>query len=307
MASLLSIETAIGSIGRYSTTAPVVLGSITFYGVEIPDVLTNGGQQRIVAQWLPGGTKVIDRLGNDPDRFSWSAKFIGPNALARAQAVAQMRDAGIPVPFSAPGVNEKVVIAEFAFDYSRKGAIIPYRIQLERQPATTQSGATQTSALSALIGNDAASAVETVTSTLETGAQALSNIAAQGQSVIGQVAPLANIVGAGSALASVGDKLTMVQGLSGAGVNLASTPENVASIATSLKSAGVGLMTTISQTSSNIGGISVSNGASLAAVTANAGAQSGAVDASALVNRSYANTLAAADKTGSWQLVTAAS
>lgn len=306
MASLLSIETAIGSIGRYSTTAPVALGSVTFYGMEVPDVLTNGGQQRIVAQWLPGGAKVIDRLGNDPDRFSWSAKFTGPNALSRAQAVAQMRDAGIPVPFSAPGVSENVVIAEYAFDYSRKGAIIAYRIQLERQPATTQSNAAGASALSALIGNDAASAVEAVTSTLATGAQALSSIAAQGQSVIGQIAPLANIVGAGGALASVSDKLTMVQGLSGAGVNLASTPENVASIAAGLQSAGSSLMTTISQTASNIGGISVSNGASLAAVTANAGAQSGAIDAGALVNRSYANTLTAADKTESWQLVTSA-
>ncbi|RCL06819.1 hypothetical protein BBA71_06395 [Acetobacter pasteurianus] len=306
MVSLLSIENVIGSIGRYGTTAPVTLGSVPLYGMEIPDVLTNGGQQRLEVHWLPGGTKIVDRLGNDPARFSWNARFTGPNALARAQLLSQMRDAGQPVPFTGPGINETVIIAEYAFDYSLKGAIIPYRIQLERQSTSVTSASTSTSALSSLIGDDAASALSDVTSALSDGAQALSNISAQGQAVIGQVFPLANMVGAGSALASVSDKLTMVQGLSGAGINLASAPDNVASIVTGLKSTGASLMTTISQAGANISGISIQNGSSLSALTANAGLQSATVDSGALVNRGYANTLTAGDSNGSWQLVSAA-
>lgn len=99
------------------------------------------------------------------------------------------------------------------------------------------------------------------------------------------------MVGAGGLFAGVQDNLSVVGGLSGAGVNLASTPESAASLLTGLEASGAGLTTGISQTGANLEGVSLNGAAGLSTLTQNAELHSASITSGALVNRAYANTL----------------
>ncbi|OUJ16488.1 hypothetical protein [Acetobacter sp. DsW_063] len=288
--SLTSIEAAIGSVGRLGTSASVVIGSVTLSGAEVPDVIRDGGLQQLVVQRLPGGGRIVDAVGNDPNRIIFSARFLGPNALSRAQLLKKMRVAGKPVAFSAPGFAAQVKIAEYWYEYTRKGAVIPYEIQLEQIPSTTTSSSTASSALSALIGSDASNAITSVTDTISTVSSAISSASSQLGAVVGQITPLASLVGAGSALASVSTDLSAVTSLTGAATNLASAPSSVATMITSMQSAATSLGTTISDAGANLEAITVGDASALTTVAQNASIASTAVDARASVGRAALNT-----------------
>ncbi|MBY4639608.1 hypothetical protein K6L44_06285 [Gluconacetobacter entanii] len=302
--SLLNAETAIGSIGRLWASAPVTIGSLTLTGMEVPDSIRDGGTQELAVHRLPGGNKIIDAVGNDPDRLELSGRFVGPTAVERALLLKQMRIAGRPVQFTGAGLSLTVKIVQYWFDYQQKGIIIPYRLVLEQPPQLTATTGI-TSGLSSLIGTDAASALSGVTGAVSDVSTIAGNIAGQLSTVVGQVTPIADMVGAGGVFAGVQDNLSVVGGLSGAGVNLASTPESAASLLSGLEASGSGLTSAISGTGANLEGISLTNAAGLSTLTQNAELHSASITSGALVNRAYANAITATDGTQNGPLVTA--
>ncbi|WP_019091759.1 hypothetical protein [Komagataeibacter europaeus] len=303
--ALLNAETAIGSLGRLWASAPVTIGSLTLTGMEVPNLIRDGGTQQVAVHKLPGGGKIIDAVGNDPDRLELSGTFVGPTAYERALLLKSMRVAGQPVQFTGAGLSLLVKIVQYSYDFQQKGIVIPYRLVLEQPPQTGATASGNSSALSALIGSDAASVVSSITGAVSDVATITGNIAGQLSTVVGQVTPIADMVGAGGLFAGVQDNLSVVGGLSGAGVNLASTPESAASLLTGLEAAGTGLTTGISQTGANLEGVSLNGAAGLSTLTQNAELHSTSVTSGALVNRAYANTLTATDGTQNGPLVTA--
>lgn len=302
--TLMNAETAIGSIGRLWASAPVTIGPLTLSGLEVPQVIRDGGAQQVAIHRLPGGGRIIDAVGNDPGRLELGGTFVGPTAITRARVLKQMRIAGVPVPFSGAGLSLTVRIVQYSYDYQQKGTIIPYRLVLEQPPQVLPATAT-TSALSALVGADAASALSGVTDALGSVAALAGDVAGQVSTVMGQVTPIADMAGAGGVFAGIQDNLGMVGGLSGAGVNLASAPESAAGVISGLEAAGGGLSTAISQTGANLEAIVPGNAASMSTLAQNAQLHSAAVTSGALVNRAYANTITATDGAQDGPLVTA--
>ncbi|ATU72909.1 hypothetical protein SXCC_02554 [Gluconacetobacter sp. SXCC-1] len=303
--ALMNAQTAIGSVGRLWASAPVIIGGLTLTGMEVPRLIRDGGGQQVAVHRLPGGNRILDAVGNDPDRLELEGTFVGPTALARAQALKQMRVAGTPVAFSGAGLSLVVRIVQYSYDYQHKGVVIPYRLVLEQpaQVAASQSGTT--SALSALIGADGASALSGITDALGDVSTIAGNVAGQLSTVVGQVTPVADMVGAGGVFATVQDSLGTVGGLSGAGVNLASTPQGATSLLSGLEASGAGLTSAISATGANLEGTGLTGAAGLSTLTQNAELHGASVMSGALVNRAYANTLTATGATQDGPLVTA--
>ncbi|MFT9044579.1 hypothetical protein [Acetobacter orientalis] len=302
--SLSTIETAIGSIGRLSASAPVQIGDLVLTGMEVPDRIRDGGQQQVVVHRLPGGGRVLDAVGNDPSRLELEGRFLGPTAFARSQMLKQMRIAGKPVSFSGAGLTLTVKIAEFSCDYQQKGIVIPYRLVLE-QPAQGGSASGVTSSLSSLIGDDAANAISGVTDAVNDVATIAGNITGELGTVVGQVTPIADMIGAGGVFAKIQSDLTVAGGLSGAAVNLSSVPDSAASLVSSLEGAGSGLTTAISQSGANLEGIDLNGAAGLSTLTQNAELHVSSAQSGALVNRAYANAVTATDGTQNGPIVTA--
>lgn len=291
--TLLNIETMLGSLSRLGATAPVRIGSVTLTGMEVPSGVTFGGQQQIVIHRLPGGDRVIDLGGNDPNRIEMQGIFLGPSAQARAKALDQIRRAGQIVPLEVAGLSLRVYVQAYRYTYEAKGAICRYFMVLELPGEALNASSTSTSALSGLIGDDATGALTSITGAVGNISQDLSNFVGQAQTIVGQVAPIANLVGAGSALASVSDKLQIVQGAATAGTNLSALPSAASSVIGSLQSAGSGLMTLIGNTGQNLEGITLNNSSSLTALSQNAQLASTGVDAGAAVNRAAINAATA--------------
>ncbi len=294
--TLLNIETAIGGIGRGFASAPVTLGGVTLTGVEVPSTLDIGGRQQIVIHRLPGGDRIINATGNDPNQITLSGMFAGPNTAARYQALSAMRAAGAAVTLSVAGSSLLVVITGFRYVYGQRGIVVGYTIEVEIVPQLASSQPTDgTSALASLIGPNTAAAVMSVTNTIATAATYVQNVAGQVSTAVGEITPVAPIIGLGGPLAGVSNQLTAASALSGSLTSLSSAPASLAGFVTDIQAAGAGLMTTISQAGGSLVGISQAapNGIaldepSLQAVVAHAGVLVGAVTTGGLVNQALA-------------------
>ncbi|MFT8365482.1 MAG: hypothetical protein ABF812_03540 [Gluconobacter cerinus] len=285
--TLSAIENAIGSIGRLGTSAPVTLGSLVLSGIEVPDRLEVGGHQMMVVHRLPGGERVVDTLGNDPGRLELRGRFLGPNAQVRAQAVERMRISGQPVAFSAAGMASDVWIARFVYSYEAKGAVCSYELTLERPAEATDFGTDQSS-LTGILGNDTESGLRTVSDMVARISEGVFTGTGQVHSIVGQLMPLATLVGAGGTAAKVVDALGMANTLSQSGSNLAATPSGMAAISHQLTTAGSGLMSIMESTGSNLESVAIADTSSLGAVAGSAGLLSAASDTGGLVNHSLA-------------------
>ncbi|MFT8808688.1 hypothetical protein [Gluconobacter sp.] len=288
---LSDIENAIGAVGRLGSSSPVILGSLVLTGIEVPDTLQVGGRQMLVVHRLPGGGRVVDALGNDPGRLELKGRFLGPDAQMRAQAVERMRMAGQQVAFSAAGLSVQVWIAQFEYVYQAKGAVCSYTLILERPQETTFA---QTSgSLSGLLGDDVGSALDGFSSVVSDVSEGVFTAAGQVSSVVGQVMPLASLVGAGGFAAKVTDALGTVNGVAQSGMNLATVPSALSSVAGGLENAGSGLQSVITGAGQNVEAIQPVNSVSLNALGQNAALLSAATDAGSLVNRAAANVAVA--------------
>ncbi|GAN55272.1 hypothetical protein [Tanticharoenia sakaeratensis] len=297
--TVFDIENAIGAITRGQVSSPVSLDNFTLTGMEVPSVLRVGGQQRLIVHQLPGGDRLIDSAGGDPNRIEMAGTFTGQNALARAQTLQKLYQRGKPIRFIAAAVSTQAFIFDYAYDYTAKGAVIPYRLTLEMQAAAQNAQAATGKTLSSLVGTDAASAITSISDTVSDVSQTIENYAGAAQTVIGQVTPIANIVGVGSPLASVTNDLQVVSGAAQAGTDFSTLPATAAQAGAALQSAGAGLSSVLSTTGANLDSISFDgSAASLNALAQNAQIQSAAADAAGSVNRAARNLATA---TGSVQ------
>ena len=292
--TLLGIETVLGSIGRGFASAPITIGGITLTGAQAPSEFTIGGQQQVVIHKLPGGDRIINAIGNDPNRLTLAGTFFGPNTTTSYQGLASLRQAGTTKTLSIMGQSLLVVIVGFRYTLQQRGAVVPYSIEVEVVPQLASSlSTTGTSALASLIGPDTASAISSVTSTIAGAATYVQNTVGQVQTIAGEALPVASLVGLGGPLAGISDDLTAASALSGSATNLAGVPATLSSFVTDMQSAGSGLMSAIGSAGSSVTGISTnaangiaSDGPSLQDATAQAGVLAGSVQAGAYVNRS---------------------
>jgi len=304
MSGTLNFAAAVGAIANLGRSNPVILGTVSLTGMEVPDMMRVGGQQRLAIHNLPGGEKLIDVVGNDDARLELSGRFVGSSALERAQAVEAIRNQGRPVIFSVAGLSWRVFVFDYAYDYSAKGAVIGYRLTLERQEKPGNRGIATSKSLSGLVGDDIGNAISGLTTAVSNVATTAADATGQLQTVIGQVTPIANIVGLGGPLAAATNDLQAAQAITQVGTDLGTAPTGLATLQGNLAAAGSSLMTTIEQTGANLDSISFDgSAASLNALAQNAQIQSVAADAGALINRANRNVTTAGGGTQADPLV----
>lgn len=221
--SILQVVSDLSAFGAASASS-FSLGGVAFESMEVPDSLGFGGTVHNDVSYQPGGGKRIGLLGAYEDDLTWSGVFLGPQAVRRAQAIDAMRVAQKPVAFVGAGQSRQVIIKTFRWNYMARGARVPYTIEcIVVPPKKTKTAGTTKSALASLIGNDAASAVTKVTDAVGTVTTYAQNAVGVLQKYAGELTPLANLVGAGGALASAQDSMTAVTSITSAGSSMLST------------------------------------------------------------------------------------
>lgn len=155
--------------------AAVTLGGVGLQAMEVPEKLPFGGTQKLAEHRFPGGGVVFDATGPQERDIEWSGLFTGTSAVSRARQLDTMRRAGKQIRLTWSSFSRQVVIREFSPDYSRGGAVIPYRIVcavVTGQPAATPTLlSTLTGDLSSAAGlsglaSGAASAISTAQAAL---------------------------------------------------------------------------------------------------------------------------------------------
>lgn len=109
---------------------PVILGGVTFQGMEVPDRIAFGGDQMLKVHKLVGGRRVIDAMGADDMALEWTGRFFGADALSRAMALDQMRRDGQVQRLQWSELAYDVVIKTFRADFE-KAYNLPYAICCE--------------------------------------------------------------------------------------------------------------------------------------------------------------------------------
>jgi len=280
--TLLNLTSAIGSLSNTQASAPLSIGPLSLIGMEVPSILRVGGQQMLMVHRLPGGDRVIDAAGNDPNRLTLSGVFVGPNSLSRAESVEKLRNVGKPLDLFVANLDFKVIIYEFYYLYQNRGFTIPYEMVLEVYSEKTAT--TPSADIASIIGDSAAAAYSGIASAITSVSTFTKSVVGTLTGVIGQVTPLANLTGAGGVLAKAQTQLTQVSTIASTTTNLTAAPDAAASMFSSLQSAGENISTAVTQTGQNLEGISLNSTAGIGAAMQNAQVHSAAVDAGANVN-----------------------
>lgn len=105
----------------------LVLGGIIFTDYALPKNVPLGGAHKFVTHRLMGGSRVVDAMGADDADISWSGRFQGEGAVAKAMALDQLRISGAQVPLVMESQFYMVGVSNFAWDYEASYQII-YRI-----------------------------------------------------------------------------------------------------------------------------------------------------------------------------------
>jgi hypothetical protein len=91
----------------------LIVGDIEFTGLEVPEAVTVGAEQKLVVHKLVGGRRTVDVLGVDYDDISWSGWMTGATAGERCLVLEELRDAGQPLTFNMDGYYFSVLIKGF--------------------------------------------------------------------------------------------------------------------------------------------------------------------------------------------------
>lgn len=108
-------------------TVLLTLGGVVFSGFEVPDVIATGGDQALVIHKLPGGSRIIDAMGADHRDLSWSGRFRGGNAEARARLLDGYRIGGKAFLLTWSTFRYRVIVRSFEAQYQQPFEI-PYSI-----------------------------------------------------------------------------------------------------------------------------------------------------------------------------------
>ena len=169
-----------------------------FDGLEIPESIEAGGEQRLSVHELVGGGRMIDAMGRSDQPMDWGGMFLGSTAMDRARYLDGLRIGGVPQRLSFSAFTYIVLVRRFSFVFQREYQI-PYRISCEvvqdlTTPVTVpvdppiddlvNADATTASALSSAVGD---SALAVKMSALQTAISAVSSFAKAAQSTINGV------------------------------------------------------------------------------------------------------------------------
>ncbi|GBR12384.1 hypothetical protein [Asaia spathodeae] len=279
--SLLQVENALGAIRQLDRAAPVTLGNLVLSGPEVPDELVIGGRQVLIIHRLLGGGRVIDSVGNDPARLVLTGRFIGPMATSRARRLETMREAAQVLAFSVADLSARVWIAEFSWSYRARGTICPYRLVLEREvsPPVLVPISSETASMDMVSGLGVFSTMlGQMTDSGWIGTTMIS-------SVVGQIMPIAQILGAGGAVAHAQDALGKASSLWQSATNVSRIPTAVAAVGSDLSVAGNSLLQVRNESGLVLDTAQISNAVDLVTLAQNAGAATLSVDAGSYVSR----------------------
>lgn len=163
---MVGIDGALGAFNAFAGllgggAPPVVLGPVSFAGLEVPQEIPWGGQQMLAVHKMPGGMRVINAMGRDDVDLIWSGYLEGPYATQRAIELDALRVSGLPQLLSWDALNYTVVVAEFHANYRRRNWI-PYTIRCVVVQDNAAVFATQAPGLLTTINNDLNSVLQTV-------------------------------------------------------------------------------------------------------------------------------------------------
>lgn len=140
----------------------LVLGGFIFTDYAIPERVGLGGEHHLVVQRLIGGTRVVDAMGPDDSDISWSGRFQGPDAVAKATSLDQLRKSGAQVPLIVDSQFYTVAVKSFNWDYERFYQIL-YKITC-LVVTSTGGGFSIVGTIDGLVAGDMAAANSLVTS-----------------------------------------------------------------------------------------------------------------------------------------------
>jgi hypothetical protein len=135
----------------------LTLGGVVFQNMEVPEKISFGGLQNVVAQQLIGGGRVVQALGLDDGKISFAGIFSGNDAAARAQMLDAARALGAPLPLVWDSFFYIVILEEFCAEY-RKANLIPFSITCLVVSDPLASLAAVSAPVANLIGSDLAAA-----------------------------------------------------------------------------------------------------------------------------------------------------
>lgn len=97
--SLSSIASAAGIPGA-SYLPAVFLGDLPLGDFAVPEKIRAGAQQQFTVHKLPGGARVFDSMGPDPDPIEFNGIFLGPLAFVQLAQLQAMQTAAQPIALS---------------------------------------------------------------------------------------------------------------------------------------------------------------------------------------------------------------
>lgn len=115
----------------------LILGDVTFAGLEVPASIKFGGEQRLCVHELVGGARVIDAMGRADHPLEWGGWFLGADAVSRAQLLDSLRISGAVQTLAWDRFQYQVIVRSFAADFQRFYQV-PYRISCEVVSDQTQ-------------------------------------------------------------------------------------------------------------------------------------------------------------------------
>jgi hypothetical protein len=105
----------------------LTLGGVAFQDMEVPEKILFGGRQNVVVRQLIGGGRVVEALGLDDGKISFSGIFSGGDAVSRAQMLDAARALGASLPLVWDGFFYTVIIEEFCAEYYKTN-LIPFAV-----------------------------------------------------------------------------------------------------------------------------------------------------------------------------------
>lgn len=281
---LLGIETALNVLSGMNQPGSVKLGGFVFASHEVPPNLTVTVEQALTIHKLPGGGRIMDVGGDDPASLSFNGTLLGPRAVSRAKQIDAIRAKGLPVTLTIAQQQWRVMVRTFAYTYAKKGTVVSYHLLAEICVDPSASGITSLSGLSNTTHAGVLSALGSVTQAISGVSSLVGNFSGAAQNVLGQVTPIANIIGLGGPLATASSKLTMVSGLADAGQNLANMPQALRNTISGLKDTEANFSTALMQSGTNLDSIQDGTVSSRVATMQNATAALGALEGKAAAN-----------------------
>jgi hypothetical protein len=129
-----------GVTNLFSSSGVITLGEFEFTDYEVPERANFGSKQMTGTHKLPGGRRVFDLLGPDPDPITWSGLLLGTDAEARARELRRMCDSGEVVGLIIGEDRWDVLVSEVSFEAIRVGYHYQYKISCMIVDAVPDSG-----------------------------------------------------------------------------------------------------------------------------------------------------------------------